>query len=89
VADWWRVEPNYWFLSYSGGRSYAWLRPGGAHPIKGITTELNAHGTRCGIVDEEATSEQTEQVPTNGGRQCSGYYRCNAELTLLEDGKLH
>lgn len=40
-------------------------------------------------MSEQATSEQTEQGPTNGGRQCSGCHRRNADLTLFENGKLY
>jgi len=40
-------------------------------------------------VSEQATTDPIEQVPTNGGRQCSGCHRRNAELTLFENGKLY
>jgi hypothetical protein len=44
---------------------------------------------RYGIVSKQATTEHIEQVPTNGGRQCSGCHRRNADLTLFENGKLY
>lgn len=40
-------------------------------------------------MSKQATTDPIEQVPTNGGRQCSGCHRRNADLTLFENGKLY
>ncbi len=41
------------------------------------------------MVSDQTTSEQTDQVQTNGGRQCSGCHRRGATLFLFENGKLY
>ena len=40
-------------------------------------------------MSDQTTSEQTDQVQTNSGRQCSGCHRRGATLSLFENGKLY